>query len=120
MSANVSNTLSHLDLPLVISQAIGMTAMRSRAETMRPIVKEFVIAPKAWFMSLGWARTVWIVLHFVKIPTIGGKSIIPRKIMTAKKYRAYFRVFFVARAFRVSRSLGCTHPAPYRIGLLIR
>ncbi len=44
MSAKVSRTLSHLDLLRVISQASGMPASRSKAATIKPMMKEFLIA----------------------------------------------------------------------------
>ena len=52
-SAKVSSTLIHLDLLRVISQARGTPATRSKAATIKPIIMEFEIAPKATFISEG-------------------------------------------------------------------
>ena len=52
-SANVSRTVSHLDFPRAISHANGTPARRSKAATIKPILKELEIAPKAVFISAG-------------------------------------------------------------------
>jgi hypothetical protein len=57
MSAKVSRTLSHLDFPLVINQANGTPAIRSNAETVKAIMKEFLIALRAVFINAGWFMT---------------------------------------------------------------
>jgi hypothetical protein len=43
----VSRTLNHLDFPRDISQANGTPAIKSRAETIKPIMKEFEIELRA-------------------------------------------------------------------------
>ena len=53
MSAKVSRTLSHLDLPRVINQAKGTPARRSKAATINAIMNEFWTADNAVFINAG-------------------------------------------------------------------
>jgi hypothetical protein len=46
---------------------------------------------------------IWGAL--IKIPIIGGTRIITRKIMTAERYRVYFKGFLEDKAFSVFHSL---------------
>lgn len=99
ISANVSRTLSHRDFPRVITHASGKPASRSRAETIRAIINELNIAPKARLTSSGWSRMFWMVLNFVKIPITGGIRIRAKNMMTAERYTVYFSGFFVDQRF---------------------
>jgi hypothetical protein len=85
MSAKVSRTLSHLDFPRLISQARGTPAIRSKAATLKAIMKEFLMAVSAVFIRAGWLMTFWMVDVFVKMPIIGGIRIIARKTIIAKR-----------------------------------
>ncbi len=84
ISAKVSRTLSHLDLPRVIIHANGIPATKSNAETTSAIIKEFNMAPSAKFISSGWSKMFWIEPTFVTIPIMGGIRIIAKKITTAE------------------------------------
>jgi hypothetical protein len=52
-SAKVSRTLNHLDFPRVISQANGTPAIKSKAETIKPIKNEFEIELRALLIKDG-------------------------------------------------------------------
>ena len=84
-SARVSRTLSHLDLPRVMYHAKGTPAMRSKAETIRAIMKEFEIAAKASPIKAGWSKTFWIVSNLMNMPTMGGIKIKLKNTMTADR-----------------------------------
>ena len=58
ISAKVSRTLSHLDLPRVISHAKGTPARKSKAATIKAIIKEFEIAFKAVFINAGLIQNI--------------------------------------------------------------
>ena len=77
--------LSHLDFPRVISQASGIPAIRSKAATDKAIMKEFLIAVYAVFISAGWLMTFWIVGVLIRMPIMGGIKIIARKTATAER-----------------------------------
>jgi len=81
----VSRTLSHLDFPRVISHAKGTPARRSKAATIKPMLKELEIAPKAVLVKAGWFMTFWMLGIFIKIPIIGGIRINAKKIMIAER-----------------------------------
>src|SRR3990170_5653197 len=100
ISANVSRTLSHLDFWRAMSQAIGIPATRSRAETNKAMAKELPIALSALLMRSGWTKTCCIAPHFITTPNIGGSRISTKKTMTAEKYVAYFTGFLEASPFR--------------------
>jgi len=112
MSAKVSRMFSHLDFPRVMIHAKGTPAITSNAETRRAIMKEFVTAMSARFMSEGWLKTCWRVSLFVKIPMIGGSRIKLRKIMIAARYMVYFNGFFDDSAFRASLILRLYSDSP--------
>ena len=84
MSAKVSRTLSHLDLPRVISQASGIPASRSKAATTSPTMNEFLMAVHAVFIKAGWLMTFWTVGNLINIPRMGGIRINAKKIATAE------------------------------------
>jgi hypothetical protein len=52
-SANVSRALNHFDFPRVISQAIGIPAKTSNAETSSAIANEFATALSVRPISCG-------------------------------------------------------------------
>jgi len=85
MSAKVSRTLSHLDFPRLTSQARGTPAIRSKAATVKAIMKEFLMAVNAVFMRAGWLVTPLMVDVFVRMPIIGGIRIIARKTIIANR-----------------------------------
>ena len=85
MSAKVSSRFIHLDLLRVMSQASGIPAIKSKAETIKPIMKEFLMEVKAVFIKAGWLITSRIVGSFIRIPRIGGIRIMARKMATAER-----------------------------------
>ncbi len=85
MSASVSSMLNHRDSPRVISHARGMPAARSRADTIRAIIKEFEIAPRDVLIMSGLSKMFGMVLTLMTIPKIGGMSMIAKKIMIAER-----------------------------------
>jgi hypothetical protein len=85
MSANVSRTLSHLDLPRVINHAKGTPARRSKAATIKAMMKELETATNAKFVNAGSLRTFCTVPAFRRIPIIGGIRIIAKKRMIAER-----------------------------------
>jgi hypothetical protein len=84
MSAKVSRTLSHLDLPRVISQASGIPASRSNPATTKPMMNEFLIAVHAVFIKVGCLMTFWTVGILIKMPRMGGIRINAKKTATAE------------------------------------
>ncbi len=101
ISANVSRTLSHLDFPRVMSQAMGIPARRSNAETTSATTNEADIALKALPISSGWSRTVWMAPHLIAIPKTGGRRISTKKTTNAERYTVYFTDFLDDKAFKV-------------------
>ena len=85
ISAKVSRTLSHLDLPRVINHAKGTPARRSKAATINAIINELEIAPRAEFTRTGWLRKLCIAGAFMRMPIMGGTRIIAKKIMIAER-----------------------------------
>ena len=85
ISAKVSSRLIHLDLLRVISHASGIPAIRSRAETIKPIMNEFRMEVKAVFIKAGWLMTSWIMGAFIRMPRIGGIRIMARKTEIAER-----------------------------------
>jgi hypothetical protein len=85
ISAKVSRMLIHLDLLRVINHAKGTPASRSKAATIKPIINEFAIAPRAVFTRSGWLRTLCTDGAFMRIPIIGGTRIIAKKMMMAER-----------------------------------
>lgn len=81
----MSRTLSHRDFPRVISQAKGTPASKSNADTTKPIMKEFEMAPRAVFNKVVWFKTFWIVGALIKTPMMGGIRIIAMKMMIAER-----------------------------------
>ena len=77
--------LSQRDFPREISQANGTPANKSRAATIKPIINEFEIAPKAWFIKAGWLNTLCISGALIRIPIMGGTRIIAKKIMITER-----------------------------------
>jgi hypothetical protein len=76
--------LIHLDLLLrVISQARGTPATISNEATIKPTMKEFLMAVSAVFTRAGWLMTFWIVGTFSRIPKIGGIRINAKKTIIA-------------------------------------
>jgi hypothetical protein len=81
----VSSIVSHLDFPRVISQANGTPARRSKAATIKAILNELEIAPKAVFINAGWLVMLPIVGTFIKMPSMGGMRIIAKKMIIAER-----------------------------------
>ncbi len=89
ISAKVSIALNQRPFPLAISQAIGMPAIRSKAATIKAIMKLFWMATKAWLTNAGLLRINWRLSHLMNMPAIGGSKISPKKIIMAEAYTAY-------------------------------
>jgi hypothetical protein len=53
----VSSRFIHLDLLRVISQASGIPAIKSSEETIKPIMKEFLMEVKIVLIKAGWLIT---------------------------------------------------------------
>jgi len=85
ISANVSKTLSHLDLPRVINHAKGTPARRSKAATINAIINELEIAPSAELTKTGWLRKLCIAGAFMIMPMMGGIRIMAKKMMIAER-----------------------------------
>jgi superfamily II DNA/RNA helicase len=85
ISAKVSRTLNHLDLPRVINHAKGTPARRSKAATINAITKELEIEIHAEFTSLGWFRKLCIAGALITMPIMGGTRITAKKIMIAER-----------------------------------
>lgn len=102
ISDNVSRMLNHLDFFRAMSHAIGIPAIRSMADTNNAIVKLFVIALRARFLSDASLRTTWIEPQLMAIPSIGGSRIKEKKRTIAIKYTEYFMVLLDDAASRAS------------------
>jgi len=81
MSARVSITESHFDLPLTIYQAIGKPRTTSTIETKMATAKEAWIADSALAVKSGFSKTCPIKFHFRRMPKIGGTKITAKKKM---------------------------------------
>jgi hypothetical protein len=90
MSANVSSTLNHFDLPRAMSHAAGTPAIISNVETNNATVNEFTIAVSALPMICPSSKTCRMAPHLRMIPIIGGSSIKVKNVITAVKYTVYF------------------------------
>ena len=77
--------LIHRDLLREMSQASGIPASKSKAATVKPTMKEFLIEVKAVFIKAGWLITFWMVGAFIRMPKMGGTRIITKKTMTAER-----------------------------------
>jgi hypothetical protein len=77
--------LSHLDFPRPISQESGIPAVRSKAATDKAIMKEFLMAVYAVFISADWLMTFWIVDDLIRMPMMGGIRIIAKKTATTER-----------------------------------
>jgi hypothetical protein len=84
-SASVSRTVNHLDLPRAINQANGTPASKSSAETIKPMMKELAMAPKAASIRAGSLKMFWMLPVLVNMPIIGGTKIIPIKTAIAER-----------------------------------
>lgn len=85
ISARVSSTLSQRDLPLVISHARGTPAIRSRAATIRAMIKELEMATSAALTKVGWFRKACIEGALIIMPIMGGTKIIAKKMTMAER-----------------------------------
>jgi hypothetical protein len=57
----------------------------SKAATIKPILNELEIAPKAVFIKAGWLVILPIVGAFIRMPSMGGIRIIAKKIIIAER-----------------------------------